>query len=276
VLLAPAANATGIDRTSASLFRWRDPGVGGAAASRFWLTIKLGGTVKLSIVLPASAFSVLSSGPAGTEYAYTLSPAEQALLAPNTRYNWQVRATNDAISYWKNSALWYFTTGAAGAPATATATPSLTPTTSTGTVTATPTETSTPVAIPTATATVRPTTPPTPVLVAPATNAPGVDRAHAVLDWQDPGAGTAAAATRFQVVLRENWTTILTLEVAAADLERAPAGSGPPLYRLRLEALPTPLTLDPSTVHRWQVGARNAANPTSWKMSAQRVFTTGP
>ncbi|MCC6627806.1 MAG: hypothetical protein IT340_10430 [Chloroflexi bacterium] len=282
VLLAPAANASGVDPSSPSLFRWRDPGVGGAAATRFWLTIKLGGTIKVESQLPASAFTVLSTGPTGTEYAYTLSPAEQALLVPTTRYNWQVRSTNDAISYWKNSSLWYFTTGGAGAAPTPTITPSLTPTTSAGTVTVTPTptltpiSTSTPAATPTTSATVRPTTPPPPVLVAPAANATGVDRTHAVLAWQDPGEGTAAAASRFQVVLRENWTPILTLEVAAADLERAPAASGLPLYRLRLDALPTPLTLDASTAHRWQIGARNGANPTSWKTSAQQVFTTGP
>lgn len=296
VLLSPNNGASGVVLGAPNVLRWRDPGLGAAVASHFRLHVRQGGSTRLLAERPASAFTIVGSGPSGTEYAYTLTPAELAAFTPNTLYNWQVGGRNGAITYWKNATQRTFTTGAsltidtgAATPtvtspplavtattvaATATVTPPASPAT-TATPTTIPVWTSTPAATPAPTATVRPTTPQAPLLVAPAATAPAVDRAHASLDWQDPGEGTAAAASRFQVVLRENWTPIVTLEVAAADLERVPTISGPPLYRLRLDALPTPLTLDPSTVHRWQVGARNAAKPGYWKASALAVFTTG-
>ncbi|MCC6625822.1 MAG: DUF5060 domain-containing protein [Chloroflexi bacterium] len=281
VLLSPNNGASGVVLGAPTVLHWRDPGLGAAAASHFRLHVRQGGATRLLAERPASAFTVVGSGPSGTEYAYTLTPAELTAFTPNTLYNWQVGGRNGAITYWKNAAQRTFTTGASLTVDTGAATPTVTPPppaspVATHTPTTIPVWTSTPVATPTTTATVRPTAPPPPALVAPTTTAPAVDRAHAVLDWQDPGEGTAATATRFQVVMKANWATVLTLEVAAADLERVPSVSGPPLYRLRLDALPTPLTLDPSTVHRWQVGARNAANPGYWKTSALAVFTTGP
>jgi hypothetical protein len=249
-LLAPASNAGGVDPATQE-FRWEDPGTGGAVATHFRFTIKQGGTVKVQVEQPADAF-VRNLAGGKWVYTYRLTPDQAAQFAGATQYNWQVGARNAAITYWKNSSLRYFTTAAATGPAAA-ATPSVTATA-------------------TATATPRPAAAQAPRLVAPANGATGLDPAGVVLDWQDPGAGSGAAATAFRLTVKEGWQTVLTLDLPADSVERATAAGGQAVLRYRLGEL-QPGLLQPGTRYSWTVGARNAVT-SYWRTSSAFTFTT--
>jgi outer membrane biosynthesis protein TonB len=108
-LVAPGANASAVAIDGLELV-WRDPGSGLGAATSFQLTLRRGWAAPFATIELDAAALVSEPDGAGRRYRYPLPPAVAAQLTAGTTYRWAAGARNSAISYWKASATWAFTT----------------------------------------------------------------------------------------------------------------------------------------------------------------------
>jgi hypothetical protein len=107
-LLTPGNSAVGV-LPAAQVFSWKDPGKGGAMATRFRLAIKDGSREVVVVEREAVAFHSRRDGDGKWIYSYALTADETARLLPGKRYSWTVQAKTSAVTGWKNTNLRAFT-----------------------------------------------------------------------------------------------------------------------------------------------------------------------